>query len=191
MKTRLILASGSPRRQSLLRQVGVTPAAVDPPEIEEVPLKGELPRRYALRMAEAKAAAVALRHAGDFVLACDTVVAVGRRILPKPQDRAAARRCLELLSGRRHRVFGGVVIITPEGGPARRCVETVVQVKRLSEREIDWYLDSEEWIDKAGGYAIQGAAAAFVPRINGSYHNVVGLPLAEVLELLTGRGFRW
>ncbi len=185
----MVLASGSPRRRELLRQIGLDPAVVDPPEIDERPLKGELPRQYALRLAGSKAAAVAARHPNSFVLAADTVVAVGRRILPKPGGRTEARRGLELLSGRRHRVFGGVVVLGPDGAASRRCVETVVQFKRLSRREIDWYLDTDEWVDKAGGYAIQGAAAAFVPKINGSYSNVVGLPLAEVDDLLAGRGF--
>lgn len=188
---RLVLASGSPRRLALLRQIGLQPAAVDPPEVDERPLEGELPRPYALRLAEAKAQAVAPRHRDAFVLAADTVVAVGRRILPKPGDRAEARRSLELLSGRRHRVFGGVVMLDPDGAASRRCVATVVQFKRLSRRELDWYLDSNEWADKAGGYAIQGAAAALIPEINGSYSNVVGLPLAEVASLLAGRGFEW
>ena len=175
----------------MLEQIGLVPAAVDPPEIDETPLEGELPRRYGQRLAEAKAAAVAPSHPGAFILAADTVVAVGRRILPKPRDRAEARAGLALLSGRRHRVLGGVALIDPSGDTARRVVETVVQVKRLSDAEIDWYLDTEEWAGKAGGYAIQGAAARFIPRINGCYHNVVGLPLSDVADLLTGRGFAW
>ena len=187
--SRLVLASASPRRRDLLSQIGLTPDIVDPPEIDETPQRGELPRQYALRLAAAKAAEVAPRHSDAFVLAADTVVAVGRRILPKPKDRAAAGRSLGLLSGRRHKVFGGLAVMGPDGRMSRRCVETVVQFKRLSHRQIERYLDTEEWLDKAGGYAIQGAAAAFIPKLNGSYSNVVGLALSEVADLLIGLGF--
>ncbi len=186
----LILASASPRRLELLRQVGLVPAAVDPADLDETPLKGELPHLYARRIAAAKAAAVALRHPGAVVLAADTVVAVGRRILPKAEDEATARRCLALLSGRRHRVLGAVAAIGPDGRPHQRLVTTQVSVKRLAEAEIARYLAGGEWRGKAGGYAIQGAAAAFIPWINGSYPNVVGLPLAETLALLAGLGIR-
>ena len=186
----LVLASASPRRRDLLRQIGIEPAAVDPAEIDETTLKGELTRDHAERLARAKAEAVAARHAGAFVLAADTVVALGRRILPKAEDEATARRCLELLSGRRHRVLGGVVACAPDGRVAGRLVATAVKVKRLTGPEIDAYLRSGEWHGKAGGYAIQGRAAAFVPAINGSYSNVVGLPLAETAALLNGLGYR-
>ena len=184
----LVLASASPRRLELLRQIGIVPAAIDPAALEETPLKGELPRDHAERLAAAKAEAVAGRHGGAFVLAADTVVALGRRILPKAEDEAAARRCLALLSGRRHRVLGSVTVIAPDGRRARRLVTTMVKVKHLSAGEVDRYLASGEWRGKAGGYAIQGRAAAFVPWINGSYSNVVGLPLAETAALLTGLG---
>ena len=184
----LVLASASPRRLELLRQIGIVPAAIDPAALEETPLKGELPRDHAERLAAAKAEAVAGRHGGAFVLAADTVVALGRRILPKAEDEAVARRCLALLSGRRHRVLGGVTVIAPDGRRAQRLVTTVVKVKHLSAGEVDRYLASGEWRGKAGGYAIQGRAAAFVPWINGSYSNVVGLPLAETAALLTGLG---
>ena len=186
----LVLASASPRRLDLLRQLDLEPAAVDPAEIDETPLRAELPRDHALRLAQAKAEAVAAHHPGVFVLAADTVVALGRRILPKAEDEATARRCLRQLSGRRHKVLGGLCVIAPDGRRATRLVTTAVKMKRLSAAELDGYLASGEWRGKAGGYAIQGRAGAFIPWINGSYPNVVGLPLAETLALLTGLGFR-
>jgi len=185
----LVLASASPRRLDLLRQIGISPSRVDPAAIEETPLKDELPPAHVRRVAEAKLDAVAPRHAGSFVLAADTVVACGRRILPKAEDGAVARRCLELLSGRRHRVLGAVALRAPDGRTLRRLVTTTVQFKRLSAGEIERYLASGEWQGKAGGYAIQGLAAAFIPTINGSYSNVVGLPLAETWAMLQGLGF--
>jgi septum formation protein len=162
---------------------------VDPAEIDETPLKRELPRAHAQRLAQAKAMAVAARQSGAFVLSADTVVALGRRILPKAEDEATARRCLEQLSGRRHNVLGGVVLVAPDGRIGRRLVTTAVRLKRLTGPEIERYLESGEWQGKAGGYAIQGRAAAFVPAINGSYSNVVGLPLAETAALLAGLGY--
>ena len=185
----LALGSASPRRRELLAQIRVTPDIVDPPDIDEAPTKAEIPRAYARRMAEEKAAAVAARNPGALVLAADTVVALGRRILDKPDDARAARRCLTLLSGRRHRVISGVVLIAPGGRQWTRLVETQVAFKRLSAAEIGAYLDSGEWRGKAGGYAIQGLAAAFCKRINGSYSNVVGLPLAETATLLEAAGY--
>ena len=185
----LILASASPRRLALLRQVGIEPTAVAAAGLDEAPHARELPAAYARRMAREKAEAVARDHADAFVLAADTVVALGRRILPKAEDEASARACLERLSGRRHRVLGGLVLIAPDGRRAERLVATVVTFKRLEAREIAAYLKSGEWRGKAGGYAIQGRAAAFVPRLNGSYANVVGLPLVETLALLTGLGY--
>lgn len=187
---RLVLASASPRRVDLLAQIGVTPDAIDPADVNEAPLKGELPRPHALRLAEAKALAVAPRHAGAFVLAADTVVGVGRRILPKAEDEKTARACLELLSGRRHRVFGGLCLVTPDGRAVSRCVETAVTFARLSAFQIDEYIASGEWHGKAGGYAIQGLAAAYVRQISGSYSNVVGLPLHETDKLMRGLGLR-
>lgn len=184
----LVLASASPRRVELLRQVGVVPAAIDPAELDETPGRGETPRVYALRMARAKAQAVAQRHPGRYVLSADTVVAAGRRILDKPADAMEARQRLEMLSGRRHRVFGGVCLVAPDGRAAERLVQTIVRFKRLHRGEIAGYVDGGEWQGKAGGYAIQGAAAAFVPWINGSYTNVVGLPVTETLALLDGVG---
>ena len=185
----LVLASASPRRLELLRQVGIEPATVAPAAIDEAPRARELPADYARRMAREKAEAVAADHANAFVLGADTVVALGRRILPKAEDEAAARACLERLSGRRHRVLGGLAVIAPDGRRAERLVATAVTFKRLEAREIAAYLASGEWRGKAGGYAIQGRAAAFIPRINGSYANVVGLPLTETLALLTGLGY--
>ena len=187
---RLVLASASPRRVSLLEQVGQRPDLIVPADIDETPLKGELPRNLARRMACAKARAVAATHADAIVLGADTVVARGRRILPKPADEAEARRCLALLSGARHRVYGGIAVIAPNGGLGERIVSTVVAMKRLSRDEIEDYIASEEWRGKAGGYAIQGLAAAYVRQIIGSYSNVVGLPLFETNALLEGVGHR-
>jgi septum formation protein len=185
----LVLASASPRRLDLLRQIGIVPSRVDPAEIDETAIEGELPPAHARRVAASKLAAVAGRHGSCFVLAADTVVACGRRILPKAEDEATARTCLELLSGRRHRVLGAVELQAPDGRLVRRLVTTTVAFKRLTETEIDLYLASREWRGKAGGYAIQGLAAAFIPAINGSYSNVVGLPLAETWAMLQGVGF--
>ncbi|MEO0036672.1 MAG: hypothetical protein RLZZ501_2695 [Pseudomonadota bacterium] len=184
----LVLASASPRRIDLLRQIGLEPAAIDPADIDETPGRDELPPRLAERLAEAKARAVAARHPGCFVLAADTVVACGRRALPKAEDAATARRCLDLLSGRRHRVLGGVCLIGPDGRVGRRLVTTTVTFKRLTAEETAAYLDSGEWHGKAGGYAIQGRAARFVRALSGSYSNVVGLPLYETASLLDGQG---
>ena len=180
----LVLASASPRRLDLLRQVGYEPATIDPADIDETPRAGELPRAYALRMAEAKLAVVKERHAGAVVLAADSVVVCGRRILPKTEEEAEARDCLAILSGRRHRVLGGVAVAGPDGRVRTRLVETIVRFKRLEPAEIDDYLASGEWRGKAGGYAIQGRAAAFVAFLSGSYSNVVGLPLFETVALL-------
>ncbi len=180
----LVLASASPRRLDLLRQVGFEPATIDPADIDETPGTGELPRAYALRMARAKLAVVRQRHAGALVLAADSVVVCGRRILPKAESEAEARRCLAKLSGRRHRVLGGVALAAPEGPVRTRLVETIVRFKRLEAAEIDAYVASGEWRGKAGGYAIQGRAAAFVAFLSGSYSNVVGLPLFETVALL-------
>jgi septum formation protein len=185
-----VLASASPRRLDLLRQIDYAPDAVDPAELDETPGSDETPPRHAERLAVEKARAVAARHPDAWVLGADTVVACGRRILPKAEDVAMARRCLELLSGRRHRVHGGVALIGPEGTMATRCVQSTVAFKRLTEIEICWYLDSGEWHGKAGGYAIQGLAARFVREIGGSYSNIVGLPLFETAQLLGGRGVR-
>lgn len=190
MRPKLVLASASPRRRDLLAQIGIVPDAVEPADLDETPLPGELPGPHAARLAHDKAEAVAVRHPGAWVLGADTVVACGRRILPKPEEAAEARRCLLRLSGRGHRVYGGVCIVGPSGAVRRRLVQTVVRFKRLEETEIERYLASGEWRGKAGGYAIQGQAAAFVRSVNGSYSNVVGLPLFEVSQLLNGLGWR-
>jgi len=189
MPPAFVLASVSPRRRELLAQAALPPDAVDPADLDETPLPRELPRRHALRLAEAKARAVAARHPGAFVLGADTVVACGRRILPQARDLETARRCLILLSGRRHRVFGGIAVVGPDGSFASRCAESVVTFRRLERAEIDEYLASRDWEGKAGGYAIQGLAARFVRFLSGSYSNVVGLPLFETVALLAGRGY--
>lgn len=185
----LILASASPRRLDLLRQVGLEPDGVNPAEIDESPHRQELPAGHARRLAQAKAEAVAARHGGSWVLAADTVVACGRRILPKAEDAKTAGSCLELLSGRRHRVYGGVALAAPDGRVTVRLVQTAVVFKRLSPEEMEAYIVGGEWQGKAGGYAVQGRAALFVRGIVGSYSNIVGLPLFETAALLRGRGF--
>lgn len=183
----LILASASPRRRELLARLGVEPAAIAPADIDESPRKAELPRPYAIRMAREKA--IAAQSADGFVLAGDTVVACGRRILPKAEDEATARECLQLLSGRRHRVLSAVALIAPDGMIREKLSETQLKVKRLSDAEIDAYIASGEWDGKAGGYAIQGLAEAFIPWIQGSHSGVVGLPLYETRALLKSAGF--
>lgn len=179
----LVLASASPRRLDLLRQIGLEPGAIDPANVDETPRPRETPRAYALRMAEAKLAAVMPRHPQAIVLAADSVVAVGRRILPKAETEAEARDCLALLSGRRHKVLGGIAVGCA-GKVRTRLVETAVRFKRLEKSEIEAYVQSGEWQGKAGGYAIQGRAASFVAFLSGSYSNVVGLPLFETAALL-------
>ena len=185
---RFILASASPRRLALLRQIGIEPDAIEPSDVDESPRPGELPRLCAARLAAEKALIAAARHGGAVVLGADTVVACGRRVLPKAADWAEARTCLELLSGRGHTVYGGVCIIDAEGRVHDRVVTTKVKFKRLDARQIDDYLAADEWRGKAGAYAIQGRAAAFVRSLNGSYSNVVGLPLFETAALLGGLG---
>jgi septum formation protein len=185
----LVLASASPRRLELLSKVGCPPDAVDPSEIDETPKPRELPQNLARRLAREKAVAGARRHPDSFVLAADTVVACGRRILPKAEDEATARGCLEILSGRRHRVWGGVAVTAPGGRVFCRLVGTVVAFKRLTVGEIESYVASGEWRGKAGGYAVQGRAAALIPYLSGSYSNVVGLPLFETVMMLRGLGF--
>ena len=185
-----VLASASPRRLELLRQVGLMPDCVDPADIDETPHRGELPAAHAIRLAQEKAQAVIPRHPGSFILAADTVVACGRRILPKTEDEASARSCLELLSGRRHRVHGAIALVRPNGGLVTRRVDSQVAFKRLSAGEIGAYLHTGEWQGKAGGYAIQGQAAALIRWVSGSYSNVVGLPLFETVQLIAGRGYQ-
>lgn len=185
----LVLASASPRRLHLLRQVGLEPLRVVPAEIDETPGKREAPRDLALRLARAKAEYAAAGNKGVFVLAADTVVACGRRILDKAENESDVKNFLDLLSGRRHRVIGGIAVITPDGDMKKRVVETTVQFKKLSPGEIAGYAACGEGIGKAGGYAIQGRAAAFVKFIGGSYSNVVGLSLYDTMQLLGGDGF--
>ena len=185
----LILASASPRRLQLLEQIGIVPARVIPADIDETPLPNELPRAQAKRLAELKADAIAADNPDSFILAADTVVGCGRRILPKAENEAEARKCLKLLSGRRHRVYGGVCLIAPDGRRTLKVVQTAVVFKSLSEGDIKTYIASDEWRDKAGAYGIQGKAAVFVRQIVGSYSNVVGLPLFETNGMLKGLGY--
>ncbi|RJF93473.1 Maf family protein [Sphingomonas cavernae] len=186
---RLILASASPRRADLLARIGVVPDAIDPADVDETPGTNELPAPHAERLAAEKAAAVAARHPGALILAADTVVAAGRRILPKAEDEATARTCLELLSGRRHRVHSAVTLIDAEGKARHRLSTSIVTFKRLDAAEIAAYLTSSEWHGKAGGYAIQGRAEAFVRFLGGSHSGVVGLPLFETRALLAASGY--
>jgi len=186
---RLVLASASPRRLDLLARIGVIPDAVAPADIDESVPKGELPRQHAVRLAREKAEAVAAQNTDALVLAADTVVAVGRRILPKVEDEATLRACMKLLSGRRHRVLTGVALAIPNGGVRERLVETMIAMKPLSDDEIDFYASHGEWHGKAGGYALQGYGEVYVRHIAGSYSNVVGLPLAETRVLLKSAGY--
>ncbi|HVY00077.1 MAG TPA: Maf-like protein [Pseudorhodoplanes sp.] len=194
-RPKLVLASGSPRRLALINQAGIEPDALQPADVDETPRRGELPRACANRLARAKAeaalAAVRLDEElrGSYILAADTVVAVGRRILPKAELLDEASQCLRLLSGRNHRVYTAVCLVTPRESFRQRLVETRVRFKRLSARDIEAYLASGEWRGKAGGYAVQGLAGAFVVKLVGSYTNVVGLPLSDTLAMLEGEGF--
>lgn len=186
---RLVLASSSPRRLDLLARIGVSPDAVIPAAIDETPARGELPRVYAARMAAEKAEAVRGEAAGAIVVAADTVVAVGRRILPKAETEAEARQALALLSGRRHRVYSAVTVVDPGGFARHRLSTTIVLFKRLDETELAAYLESGEWRGKAGGYAIQGRAEALIRHVAGSHSGVVGLPLFETRALLLAAGY--
>lgn len=186
--SQLILASSSPRRLQLLAQSGIVPAAVDPADIDESPLKQEQPHHHALRLAEEKARVVAARHAGKVILAADTVVGVGRRILPKAEDEQTARQCLKLLSGRRHQVFTGIAVVDAKGVLRSKIVDARVKFVQLTPDDVERYIASKEWDGKAGGYAIQGMATGFIPWINGSYSTIVGLPVAETLAMLKSSG---
>jgi septum formation protein len=194
-RPKLVLASGSPRRLALLNQAGIEPDSLQPAEVDEIPVKGELPRALATRLARAKAEAalesvrISEDLRGSYILAADTVVAVGRRIMPKAEMLDEAAACLRLLSGRNHRVYTGVCLVTPKEAFRQRLVETRVRFKRLSEEDIQAYIGSGEWRGKAGGYAVQGIAGSFVVKMVGSYSNVVGLPLYESCTLLGGEGF--
>jgi nucleoside triphosphate pyrophosphatase len=194
-RPKLVLASGSPRRLALINQAGIEADALKPSDIDETPRRGEIPRAYANRLARTKAE-VALENVklddelrGAYILAADTVVAVGRRILPKADLLDEAAQCLRLLSGRNHRVHTSICLVTPKEAFRQRLVETRVRFKRLSEEDIEAYLASGEWRGKAGGYAAQGIAGTFIVKIVGSYSNVVGLPLYETVNLLAGEGF--
>ena len=187
-RPRLILASASPRRLQLLAQIGLTPDAIIPADIDETPLKGERPRAYAERVAREKAETIAAGNAGAIILAADTVVSCGHRILPKAEDAATARKCLELISGRKHRVTSGFALADAGGNLKSRTVTSDVTFARLHERDIDLYIKSGEWEGKAGGYAIQGLASAWIRQMSGSYSNIVGLPLFEVSGWLQQAG---
>jgi septum formation protein len=194
-RPKLVLASGSPRRLALLAQIGLEPDALMPAEVDETPERGELPRTLAIRLAREKAEKVIERVRDNhdlrdaYILGADTVVAVGRRILPKPDLLEEASACLRLLSGRTHRVYSGVCMVTPRGSVRTRLVESRVRFKRLSSLDLESYLASGEWRGKAGGYAIQGLAGSFVVKLVGSYPNVVGMPLFETATMLMGEGF--
>lgn len=184
---RLVLASSSPRRLVLLGQIGIAPDRVVHPDIDEAPLRDEPPRLYARRMARGKAGAAGCP--GSFVLAADTVVSVGRRILPKAGSAQQVEACLRLLSGRRHRVMTSIVLTAPDGRSAERLAESTVTFNRLTDEQVRRYVDSGDGVGKAGGYAINGRAAGFVRFLSGSYSGVVGLPLFEAAQLLRGLGF--
>jgi septum formation protein len=186
---RLVLASASPRRVALLARLGITPDAIDPAAIDEQASDDERPQAHARRLALEKCAAVAPRHPDALVLAADTVVAVGRRILPKAEDAETARQCLTLLSGRRHRVLTAIALASPDGAMRSRLSTSMVRFKRLSATEIAAYLGGGDWHGKAGGYAIQGSAEALIERIDGSYSGIMGLPLAETRNLLLAAGW--
>ena len=194
-RPKLVLASGSPRRLALLNQAGIEPDSLQPAEIDEIPVKGELPRALANRLAREKAQ-VALASIrideelrGSYIIAADTVVAVGRRVMPKADMLEDAAACLRMLSGRNHRVYTGICLVTPKEAFRQRLVETRVRFKRLSNEDLEGYLASGEWRGKAGGYAAQGIAGSFIVKMVGSYTNVVGLPLYETLSLLSGEGY--
>ena len=187
--SRLILASASPRRLELLAQAGITPDEILPADINETPLKEELPRFYVTRIAKSKAETVNSMHPESFILAADTVVACGRRILPKAETADQAKTCLQLLSGRRHKVMTAVSIISPSGTARHKNISSIVQFKRLSKQDIDRYLESGEWQGKAGGYAIQGLAATLITFVSGSYSAIVGLPIFETVSMLESLGY--
>ncbi|MDP6788366.1 MAG: nucleoside triphosphate pyrophosphatase [Rhodospirillales bacterium] len=188
-RPRLILASESPRRRDLLKQIGIVPDQIVSPQVDETQRPEEKPAALAARLAEAKARAIAAPGPRCLVLGADTVVACGRRVLPKSADADEARRALALLSGRRHRVLGGVCVIDGDARARHRLVTTIVSFKRLEAREIEQYIASDEWRGKAGGYAVQGRAAVFISKVIGSYSNIVGLPLFETAALLHGLGY--
>ncbi|MCE3232386.1 MAG: nucleotide-binding protein implicated in inhibition of septum formation [Rickettsiaceae bacterium] len=186
---KLILASASPRRKELLQQIGIIPDAIDAANIDETPTKKELPRVYATRIAGEKAHAIAKKYPDSFILAADTVVTCGRSILPKAENEAEVRHCLEVLSGKQHSVITAICVIAPDERKSERIITTKVKFKLLSKTDVELYIKSGEGVGKAGGYAIQGQAGGFVKAINGSYTGVVGLPLFETKNILTGLGY--
>lgn len=190
-KPKLVLASASPARLELLRGIGLEPEIVASADIDETPGKNEIPREYALRIAIEKARKIKEKYPGYFIIAADTIAAAGRRIIGKAADEKGARKILELLSGRRHRVYSGLCIINPEGEKLTRIVQTVVKFKKLDKKELDQYIASKQWQGKSGCYGIQSRAGGFIEWINGSFSNVVGLPLAETKKLLMGAGFNY
>lgn len=189
MRNKLILASASPRRLQLLQQIHIEPDEVLPADIAEDPHTNEKPKDLALRLAKEKAETISKTQKDVYILAADTVVGCGQKILDKAEDKEYARHCLEALSGRRHNVYGGIALITPENKLIARCVNTLVQFKRLTDLDIETYLQSGEWKGKAGGYAIQGMAESYIKYIRGSYSNVVGLSLYDTMRMLDGTGF--
>lgn len=189
MKNKLILASASPRRVDLLKQIAIVPDAVLPADIDETPGRNERPKDLVLRLARAKAEHIAKNHKDAFIIGADTTVALGTRMFGKAENETDARAILEKLSGRTHQVYGGICVVTPTGKTITRCVITSVKFKRLSAAEIGAYVASQEWRGKAGAYGIQGPAAAFVAEIRGSYTNIVGLSLYDIMNILGGNGF--
>ncbi len=189
-QSKLILASASPRRQELLAEQNIIPDAIIPADIDETPLKGELPHPYVKRMAIEKAREVAKDHKDTFILAADTVVVMGRRILQKPVDAAEEYKFLTLMSGRRHKVMTGHCLITPEGKEISRVCETIVKFKNMSEDEKQSYIASHEWESKAGGYGIQGQAAQYISFISGSHSSVIGLSIFDTVQMLKGNDFK-
>ena len=190
MRNKLILASASPRRLQLLKQIHITPGQIIPAAIDEAPRKGENPADLAQRLAVEKAQAVAQLHPDCFVIGADTVVSCGRQILPKTETEAQAQACLEQLSGRRHHVLGGIAVITPAGKVIKRCCDTLVQFKSITKQDVSYYIKSGEWQGVAGGYAVQGYAGAFIKSIQGSYSNIVGLSLYDTMNMLQGAGYK-
>lgn len=186
----LILASSSPRRVELLAQIGIVPDHIIPADIDETPLKGEHPRDLAVRLAKGKAEKIAAEQTGSYVIGADTVVACGRRSFGKAENKEEVGKILRILSGRRHKIFGGICLVTPEGKSRTRCCETTVSFRRLTEKEIQNYVDSRDWEGKAGGYAVQGVASTFVKFISGSHSNIIGLSLYDVAAMLNSAGYK-
>jgi septum formation protein len=190
VKNKLILASASPRRIELLAQIGIVPDAVLPADIDETPLKGELPKALCVRLARGKAEKIAAENPGAFVIGADSVVACGRRDFGKAENDDEARKILSILSGRRHKVWGGICVIAPNGKILTRVCETTVSFRRLSAEEMETYIKGRDWEGKAGAYGIQGPAAAFVKFISGSYSNIMGLSLYDIAAMLKSAGYK-